>query len=1845
MASQTNKQRLEAKIEAIEQEMKRTQKNKGTEKHLGELRAKISRLRGQLQRESSMMGRRSGQKAVRVLPEGSGGADSGAFGGFVGSSRISQQQEVADSNINFCFRRLAKKDPVTKLKALEELTIIFKNKPDYELQTVAESWVNILNRLSMDNDRRVREAAHVAHRPFVACLKKVFAGHVRDCFTNWWVLQFDTSREVRRAARESFEAAFASKKKRRAAREYCRTRFLHDSGRTLAQSARQLSSMALNTPESAEERHGRVISSSLSALAAFMNKDDDLVGGNAKIAENYVISVLEVGRFWKWFHSKNSSVRRAGYTVFSAVSLRLHSVYVAGRVATLAPVCLQCLADTEPGNCAAVWEMVLLFLRSSPDAWEHVKIKKAVLPNLWRSLRTLGHGAPKAILVSLLPFLDLFPGPQMHPESSVTDATFRRFMLEVWHGRQVLSGFGRDVSDLFVQTYLECVSFICRKFSSSDNSSNSIELFLQESLFDVLSTSFTETEALPSGSMYIFGEAGKCLANLGANLPELDAFIWDAVSKICSEAVVVSKSKDVPHCTLTIRKVVTLLNSIHQHSATITDQSIVPTFSKPAVEIFTSLFDCFLETDRVTFIKSCHALARQYSVRTLLRGVDNSFTFVTERLMEVLRSWKLGEGGERRTEHVHAICSLMSLGLENGTEIVDLLKQISINSVSPTHWCCIFEELVCSQRSLIDSKEIDILVECVLNCYLRDSVSSDMAGITDFLKLSLSKLLSRDRRSIWICKLVDFLDLSPIEDRQRIRIALQVLKSVRLEDGSSELPFSSTFSNVFIRCFQLCFSAESDSVRVDARALFSHLAHPRAINADFWRGSDSPLLKICSKVREESRDTGEEFNTELWYSKVTFLLGSVPESLFQFVLSECLMGRISGIITSLGDRSEATRKLLILNRILECICHVVETVGIMSLLCGSGTATEAMRDSVDNHSLSTVRDHHPSWGPVVVVAACYELGVPEHDLLGLIKDAMLATDSDDLNDEASNSRSAAAPLNFLIPGTVISGMISAAFSLSVRSNVNISCADGPCADRLCADGSCADRSCADGSCADRSSANDACVDVSCAGPHMFPEVSGVFASSIEWVLRVADERRRLVKAGRSADTGLDLSAIFIQCESILTEEQFLRCGGLAVSRTIHSVMRAIGPNIHAHCTEDFERFSFDVIDRALGVLSNAEQFQLGLCMLDCASSLVRVVSHSSHRANVKWLQPGSMDYAFDVLAILSRNILNNDSTICQSVIASRNRFLSVILPFILSSKPNLTQHSADESQVTDTTLNTEVKDDVSPDDSLQPTQSSPDTQSVHVLEVGQVVTWVTEGLSGGHRPVGVDMWRDPRLVWSVALARTLCQKLDDDGCLADYSESLEPVFASTCAILRDTISIPESQHRQLRPNACALFDLGMALRCIPGSVSRAHSDMLPRLIEVFEFAIPELCMGMFSFASTILTTEASRINEELIAFDKESDEKIDDSVNSVGITRDDAAIVSKILPESLRNVLENISKNDSYFESDRPLVVRKTLLCWSLLLDISSVLDSRTKSSISAYLKDSLPGAMESVCTILMEHITVACSSDSRRLPWYLTSECGPAKAEFYDDPRYLLPASPVEGSRVTCLTPHLRWMRNNVDEHEWRPYLFNSLAKDLYLKTLEIFPALCRQWWSSLPQGARGEAEKLTAKQFSPILIGKELSATKNTPLPADVVDVFRLRTNVSAREITAIYSSGDIRLSLSIVLQSSHPLKPVEAKFLDAVGVKRARCSSWLLNIMKILRSENGSIREAVLLWKANVDKHFEGVEECPICYSVIHPSTRSLPRVSCRTCSGKFHPECLYKWFSTSQGSTCPLCRDLF
>ena len=135
--------------------------------------------------------------------------------------------------------------------------------------------------------------------------------------------------------------------------------------------------------------------------------------------------------------------------------------------------------------------------------------------------------------------------------------------------------------------------------------------------------------------------------------------------------------------------------------------------------------------------------------------------------------------------------------------------------------------------------------------------------------------------------------------------------------------------------------------------------------------------------------------------------------------------------------------------------------------------------------------------------------------------------------------------------------------------------------------------------------------------------------------------------------------------------------------------------------------------------------------------------------------------------------------------------------------------------------------------------------------------------------------------------------------------------------------------------------------------------------------------------------------------------------------------------------------------------------------------------------------------------------------------------------------------------------------------------------------------------------------------------------------------------------------------------------------VGVSEGRLRKWLLSITVLLRAQNGGILPALALWRRNCAKEFAGrvpghcgassglsclpwllsaqcpyglllismfsascaadLEECLICVSVLSPANGQLPRLACQTCSKKFHPSCLYKWFKSSGKSSCPHCQS--
>ena len=119
--------------------------------------------------------------------------------------------------------------------------------------------------------------------------------------------------------------------------------------------------------------------------------------------------------------------------------------------------------------------------------------------------------------------------------------------------------------------------------------------------------------------------------------------------------------------------------------------------------------------------------------------------------------------------------------------------------------------------------------------------------------------------------------------------------------------------------------------------------------------------------------------------------------------------------------------------------------------------------------------------------------------------------------------------------------------------------------------------------------------------------------------------------------------------------------------------------------------------------------------------------------------------------------------------------------------------------------------------------------------------------------------------------------------------------------------------------------------------------------------------------------------------------------------------------------------------------------------------------------------------------------------------------------------------------------------------------------------------------------------------------------------------------------------KLSVLIRIPPSFPLWNAEVDCQKTLGISEKRWRHWPLQIMLMLNSQDGSILDALMLWKQNVDTEFQGVEACPVCYSVLCMKTHAMPNLECKTCHNRFHSSCLYKWFNSSGKNQSVLCQQ--
>lgn len=235
---------------------------------------------------------------------------------------------------------------------------------------------------------------------------------------------------------------------------------------------------------------------------------------------------------------------------------------------------------------------------------------------------------------------------------------------------------------------------------------------------------------------------------------------------------------------------------------------------------------------------------------------------------------------------------------------------------------------------------------------------------------------------------------------------------------------------------------------------------------------------------------------------------------------------------------------------------------------------------------------------------------------------------------------------------------------------------------------------------------------------------------------------------------------------------------------------------------------------------------------------------------------------------------------------------------------------------------------------------------------------------------------------------------------------------------------------------------------------------------------------------------------------------------------------------------------------------------------------------------------------------------------------------EFRQNPIYC--RIPRQHEREYYLTPDL----------SPSPVFFDKFASRLLFKSITLLPAAVRLFYKGMPNQFMSMFQEVVTKYASKLLIEQELLKVSSATFEGEM----KVRTVPVTGEIIAEYVIEETKMKLTIELPAEYPLAVPTMK-LDKAIVKTDRAKKWLLQLNAYLFHQNGAILEGIEMWKRNVDKGVEGVEDCTICMMTVHQQTHQLPKVRCKQCKNKFHSNCLYKWFESSNQSTCPLCRNNF
>lgn len=325
-----------------------------------------------------------------------------------------------DNDLASVSKKVMKKDPTTKVKAIHELGEILLSKPEYSIAEFLPFFVYCYSKLCLEDSRTVREKLNASIDAITSVEKRLLAHHMKNLIGPWWMLTGDPAPEVAERAYGSFCNAIPPKKRQQVL-VHLSSAILSEAVRNLRQRPETLSDMSVATLQEAEERLERVLVSTLASVGKFVSLlsseqnlsltpiggEDSEDAGNARYRDFF-----NDGMWAKCLSNTYPSVRKAAYQLLDTVLVHIPIVLRVSDEESSAVSSVFCaqfvrclLEESHFPNMAHLVNSFVLVVKHLKAFVQQVSVHDGIVPAMHRLMQS----HPQLTLEYLLPIAGSLP--------------------------------------------------------------------------------------------------------------------------------------------------------------------------------------------------------------------------------------------------------------------------------------------------------------------------------------------------------------------------------------------------------------------------------------------------------------------------------------------------------------------------------------------------------------------------------------------------------------------------------------------------------------------------------------------------------------------------------------------------------------------------------------------------------------------------------------------------------------------------------------------------------------------------------------------------------------------------------------------------------------------------------------------------------------------------------------------------------------------------------------------------------------------------------------------------------------------------------------------------------------------------------------------------------------------------------------------------------------------------------------------------------------------------------------------------------------------------------------------